>query len=171
MNEYLTEAVVLTKEPVGEQDARVTFYTKDLGKVVAKAISARKIASKLNAHLEPLNLVMARLVMKNGCRVVDVLTVKRFYNRDNPAAFLKLLNFVKEMTVEGESDYQLWAVLMSALRSGNISYGNLLRVLGFDPRHAACGGCAGQPDNFSVESLSFWCQNCWRREVAEKLKK
>lgn len=163
MTEYLTEAIVLAKEPAGEYDARVVLYTKNLGKITAKAISARKITSKLNAHLEPLNLTVARLVYKNEYRITDALTINRFLNS---AAAFKLLNFIKEMTGEGESDYQLWTVLLAALRSGAVSYDDLLRVLGFNPQYALCDGCSGRPDHFSVENLSFWCQNCRQKSNA-----
>ena len=72
-NEYFTEAVVLDKEPSGEFDSIAHLYTQELGRVSASVTSARKILSKLNSHLEPLNLVQVRLVEKNRFHVADVL--------------------------------------------------------------------------------------------------
>ena len=66
MLELVTEAIVLDKEDVGEQDSRVFLYTKDFGKIGAKATSLRKITSKLAAHLEPLNYATVRLVSRGN---------------------------------------------------------------------------------------------------------
>ena len=45
MLEIATEAIVLDKEDLGEYDSRVFLYTKEFGKVGAKATSLRKITS------------------------------------------------------------------------------------------------------------------------------
>lgn len=162
MLEFVSEAIVLDKRPMGEQDIYVTLFTKNLGKITARAISARKITSKLNAHLEPLDLTLARFVYKKEYRLTDALVINRFSGE--PTSALKLVKFINEMTVEGEDDPQLWGELAPALRSGSISYVNFLKILGFDPLYATCGKCSGKPDYFSIEDLSFWCQNC-RREA------
>ena len=64
MLEFVTEGLVLDKESRKESDIVVTIYTKKLGLIFGNAASARKIASKLGPHLEPLNLVRLRLVKK-----------------------------------------------------------------------------------------------------------
>jgi len=157
MLEFVTEAVVLDKRPIGEQDAYVTLYTKNFGKIVARAISARKITSKLNAHLEPSNLILVRLVNKKEYRITDALIAEKFSTN------LKLVDFVNKMTTENDSDHQLWEELISALQSDQFFYSNFLRILGFDPLYATCNNCLGKPDYFAIEDLSFWCQNCRRK--------
>ena len=60
-----------------EIDAQIVLYTRDFGKVLAKAKSARKMTSKLNGHLQPLNFINARLIEKTPVgrfQVVDALT-------------------------------------------------------------------------------------------------
>ena len=47
---------MLSERPVGEADRLYTICTRDLGKVVARAIAVRKINSKLRGNLEPLSL-------------------------------------------------------------------------------------------------------------------
>ena len=117
MVEYFTEALVLDKEDSGDLDARIILYTEDLGKITAKAKSVKRITSKLNGHLEPLNFIQVRLVEKNGFQIVDALTIANSANfKENPAVFFRLLNFIKffkEMyskhksliVVENEEDY------------------------------------------------------------------
>ena len=163
MLEYKTEAVVLDKEEMGEYDSRVFFYTKELGKVSAKATSARKITSKLSAHLEPLNLIKLRLVHKNNFMITDALVIDNFTNwrqSANLGQVLEMLNFVKEMTFEGQDDYQLWTTLKSVLYSSTISYISLLKVFGFDPQFALCESCQNKPNYFFAKDFIFYCKNC-----------
>ena len=62
MQEYVTDALVLKKEPLRDFDARYYFFTKKFGKLKGKATSARKIVSKLAGHLEPGTLAKVRFV-------------------------------------------------------------------------------------------------------------
>jgi len=50
---YKTEGIILKRRPHRERDKLVTIFTRDYGKLTARAISARKITSKLAGHLEP----------------------------------------------------------------------------------------------------------------------
>lgn len=123
--------------------------------MIAKATGARKITSKLNAHLEPLNLTQVRIVHKNNFQIIDALTISRF-----EAKVLPLLHFIKEMTYEGQSDYQLWTTLKQALQLQQLSYTPLLKILGFDPQFALCDNCQSKPYCFDSEDLCFWCAAC-----------
>ena len=69
MQECVTEALVLLKEPFSEYDARITLYTRLNGKLWAKAKSVRKITSKLNAHLEPGMVTLIRLTTRKDDHV------------------------------------------------------------------------------------------------------
>lgn len=59
-------AIVLGKREVGETDRIYTFYTREMGKVRAKAIGVRKPAAKLAGQLETLSLVGFTLVRNRG---------------------------------------------------------------------------------------------------------
>jgi DNA repair protein RecO len=160
MNEYLTDAVVLDKENAGELDSLIYLYTKDLGKVVAKAKSSRKITSKLSGHLEPLNLVKVRLVEKNGFQAVDALALKKF-----SAKFLRVAEFIKEMTFECQADLKLWLLIKKILAKPEIEekiiYRSLLKALGFDPKFAECANCRKKEAYaFSPEEQKFLCRKC-----------
>lgn len=50
---YKTEGIILKRWDYKERDRMVKVLTRDYGKLTARAISARKITSKLAGHLEP----------------------------------------------------------------------------------------------------------------------
>lgn len=67
---YRCEALTLRSSPLGEADLIVTLYTREHGKLRAVAKGARKSASKLVGHLEPLTQV--RLSLSRG-RSLDIV--------------------------------------------------------------------------------------------------
>ncbi len=157
MIEYFTSALVLDAEDVGELDKRVFLYTKELGKVVAKAKSARKITSKLAAYLEPFNFIKIRLIEKNGFQVVDALNFGKIEISPENFAFLQ---FIKEMTFELQPDKKLWFYL----RRKKFSYRQVLKIFGFDPDFAGCRVCAKNPvAYFSKTDQIFFCRQCVAR--------
>lgn len=154
MLEIVTEAIVLDKEWQGEQDARTHLFTKDLGRVLAKATSARKITSKLNPHLEPLNRVIVRLVQKNHLpQLVDAVRSERL-----PIVMLAPLRAVKELAAEYEQDAELWAAFHQRAPLKDV-----LRILGYDPRFAQCEECGAPPMHFSFTHHAFVCDRCLSR--------
>lgn len=161
MIETITEAIVLDKTDSGEFDSRVYLFTKDLGKVVAKVTSGRKITSKLAGHLEPLNTVTARIIEKNGIRLVDALS----HGQSNKQAHLiKIFSLVKELAAEGQKDLTLWNFLKKALNDKfeNKNTAEVLSLLGFDPTFARCNRCqTGKPEKFSVQDMAFYCKKCF----------
>lgn len=157
MKEFSTQAIVLDKEDLGEADARVFLYSPDYGKIVGKIKSSKKIISKLNAHLEPFNLVTAR-VIDRGPQIVDALLIEKL-KPSWPLA--KLLNFIKEISLEGQVDYHFWSLIKKSLVSGKINYQQLLASQGFDPQFAVCHNCQkDNPSLFYFNDHSFWCKSC-----------
>src|SRR4030043_713912 len=130
MKEFLTEALVLDVEDSAEFDKSVILYTKELGRISAKAKGARKITSKLIGHLQPLDFTRVRLVEKNGFQIADALTFKKMERSSESLAMVK---FVKEMTPDLQPDNNLWSLLR---KNKKFSNKNVLGVLGFDPAFA-----------------------------------
>lgn len=154
-NEYFTQAIVLDKEPVGEADARVFLYTKILGRVTAQITSARKITSKLNSHLEPLNIVAVRLVKKNNFQVADALKLSSL-----PVDKLEILHLIKEITPEVEADANLWKIITFPITSA-ITEDEVLQILGFDKKFAFCQNCGSKNNlSFSTADLCYFCSIC-----------
>lgn len=158
MLEQVTEAIVLDKEYIGDAHARVHLLTKSMGRITAKATSARKITSKLNAHLEPLNISTVRLVQKNHLpQVIDAL-------RRDTLSFdaLPAMKIVKELAAEYEPDAALYAALCVP-HAGTQQVRRLLSLVGYDPQFAECVGCGKPPTHFSLSALSFVCERCFTR--------
>lgn len=151
MQEYVSEALVLSKDPVGELDVRVSLFTKDFGKLVARAKSARKILSKLSAHLEPGNLVRARFIQQKGLQVVDVLKSSRVLTDPHD------LYILDRVLAEGVPDYELWTTLVG----NTFSWRTTLKTLGWDPSGADCEMCALRtPIAFHSDTQRFFCDSC-----------
>lgn len=172
MFEVITEAIVLDKEDLREQDQRVYLYTKDLGKVIAKTVSTRKILSKLAAHLEPLNVVTARLVSRGdgseakGMMLVDALssdnaaTLKKDPQKLSQA--IRVCALIHQSIPVGVPDEDLWNFLQN-LRSGSrdITFDSALHALGFKAQFARCQTCdRTQPEYFVPGDNFFICTAC-----------
>lgn len=155
MQEIFTEAIVLDSEPSGDFDLRVHLFTKELGRVVAKATSARKILSKLNPHLQPLNFVDVRLVNKNNFQIVDVLRKKRLRPEFWPA-----LRLIRELTAESDPDFSLWSVMAFLIEKNQFYPALILNVLGYGMDSANCAVCSSSPKYFDLSRLDFFCPNC-----------
>jgi len=162
MTEYFTKALVLDQQDSGELDKSIYLYTEDLGKVVAKAKSIRKITSKLASQLQPLNFVRVRLVEKNGFQVVDALAFNKI--KTSLLAF-EFVQFIKEMTFELQPDRKFWLLIRKISQelknNKKFSYKLLLKVLGFSPEFARCHVCASKfVPYFSKTEQVFLCQKC-----------
>ena len=89
MQEYVTDAIVLKKDPLGDLDGRYTLFTTRFGKIIAKAKSSRKITSKLASHLEPGIVTKVRFIETKGTQLIDALKSGRVAL---PLGELQLLN-------------------------------------------------------------------------------
>jgi len=150
MQEYVSEAVVLRKEPVRDFDARYYFFTKRFGKIVGRATSTRKINSKLAGHLEPGNLARVRFVEKNGTRVVDALKEQKL------GISLPDLGRLDALLAESGPETDLWDEMLS----GRFSWPNALRILGWDPAGAVCEKCGKAAPYFYLPRQEFFCAAC-----------
>ena len=161
MSEYLTEGVVLEKEPYGEVDYQVLLFTKDLGKIYVKMKSGRKITSKLNSHLEPLNKVVIRIIEKNGFQVVDALRFGRYSNK-----LVIILSLVSKITVELQPDLKMWQILKLIPNDRDpkdirILIKKILGISGFGTDFSTCYNCGRKsPKTFIFESAQFVCGLC-----------
>ena len=180
MLEVITEAVVLDKEDLGEQDSRVFLYTKDLGKIAAKATSARKITSKLAGHLQPFNLITARLISKQnffdgkGFQLADALSIDNSKNLKSDPELLseaiKTFDLIRRSIPEGVPDRELWEFLGGILnKEAPAHLSNALQILGFDSAYAVCELCDNsKPGYFFPKNNFFVCQSC--RAVSNEIK-
>lgn len=167
MLESFVEALVLDRREAGEYDTLVDLYTRERGKITARAKSARKITSKLSPYLEPLNLIRAR-VLEGGenpagrasFQIVDALGAERFPLTPQN---LRLAALVNQLTFELDPDPRLFHILRESFagREGTTArYRDVLAVLGYDPTHAECRTCGKAPELFSPADMAFYCGAC-----------
>ncbi len=162
MKDYVTKAVVLEREPIGEADSRVVLFTEQFGKVVARAKGARKITSKLSAHLEPLSLITARLVFSKSIQVADSLKVSSFkLNVES----IEVANLISETVSNQHPDGHLWELISRGRFSGR----GILTALGFDLAHAKCEVChRPKPERFVIKQASYVCIKCLPKFLSRK---
>ncbi len=170
MIEYSTKGIVLDRNPRGEEDERVLVYTKDLGKIMARVESSKRIVSKLSPHLEVGRFVDARLVRKDSYKLVDALSDRTHFDEE----VLKFLNFVNLMTPYETQDLHLWQGLEYVLQNGLINsagpdlnakiYRRFLEILGFGAKYARCHNCeSGQVSYFDPRDVIFLCSESLKR--------
>lgn len=83
---HITEGIILSKRPVGEANLLVSVLTQDMGLITAKAISARREASKLRYGLEPMTLARFSFIKgKAEWRVTGADDVSREYLAASPS--------------------------------------------------------------------------------------
>lgn len=158
MREYASEAIVLSREPVGELDARFAVFTERFGRLAAKAKSVRKPTSKLASHLEAGNLISVRIVEKNGLQVVDALKKRKLKASVSDLAVLAAL------LAESEPEPEIWNELVFSGETGRLNWEAVLRALGWDPAEACCSICDNRSlSAFRPETQDFLCENCASR--------
>lgn len=111
--ELTTDAFVLHKEEKGEDDAILTLYTKELGKIRCRARSYRKLASKLRPALLLFSRSHITLHRGNaGWLVVGADAADRYFAiSKNPTALhlgLIVIDVLNELVTDEERDEQLF---------------------------------------------------------------
>ncbi|MEK7608432.1 MAG: recombination protein O N-terminal domain-containing protein [Patescibacteria group bacterium] len=151
MREYVTDAIVLDREPSGERDFRVVLFTKLFGKIDARAKSARNITSKLSSHLNPGAVVRVRVVEKKNRHIVDAIREGTVVS--SPTSLHRLLGLLPDEVPEIE----LWDMLLS----GAPRWSDVLTALGWGPKSAECELCTSTDHLlFHPRTQKFFCINC-----------
>ncbi len=173
MEEIVTEAFVVDREPVGEYDTIVWLYTRLFGGVRARATSLRKPTAKLAAHCDVLNSVTARLIARErgglNYQMGDAITNDRHalwrVNAPSLQKGIKILSMVRDIAWTGGEDVELWNLLQDIFgqpfKQQERYEERLLGLLGLDPVCAACSNCGkDQPGYITKEGMDFYCENC-----------
>jgi len=97
---YSHKGIVLASRGVGEKHSLVTIFSRELGRVTAKAISSRDAKGKLKGHIVPYTFGTYTLVRgKSGWRLIQadaeknfLLSIDNLAKRRIAARTLKLIN-------------------------------------------------------------------------------
>lgn len=117
---HSTEGVILKKIDVGEVDSLFTIYTKDFGKIRARAQGIKKEGAKLRGHLEILSHANISFVLgKNGERLTGA-TLLNFWSGirgdfSKTAVACFAADLIDKNCLNGEKDKTLWDFLIEAL--------------------------------------------------------
>jgi DNA repair protein RecO (recombination protein O) len=113
---YTTEGIILKRTDFGEADSLFTVYTRDFGKIRARAQGIRKENAKLKGHLEPFSLSLIAFVNgKNGFRITGASLLQYFPNIHGDFERLRAASYIANLLdthcLEGEKDEGLWELL------------------------------------------------------------
>ena len=117
---YTTQAIVLKKIPAGEADAIVILYTRDFGKVRARAQGVFKEHAKLKGHVEPISLASVQFLLGTyGQRLIYSLMLEHFAetkrNFDAYSASRYMVELVDHHCLLEQKDERMWELLLSNL--------------------------------------------------------
>lgn len=118
---HTTEGMVLKKNNAAEADAFFVIYTKDFGKVRARAQGIKKEGAKLKGHLEVLNHSSVSFVLgKNGERLTQAQIINSWpeirSDLDKLKAALYAAGLVDKYCLVGEKDGKLWELLFDSFQ-------------------------------------------------------
>jgi DNA repair protein RecO (recombination protein O) len=165
MEEIVTEAIVLESKTRWSGDRQVSLFTKDLGKIEAKATSGAKITSKLSPHLNTMNFSQVRLVYKNNYIITDALIKNRFEGLRKKTELtekaLEVISVINLITPPNLKDLELWYYLITGLNKNIFDSRILLKILGYDPKMATCFMCGKKGVSYFLAlDQSFVCEKC-----------
>lgn len=179
---YKTRGIIIKRINIGETDKIITFYTITMGKVRARAVSVRKIESKLAGHLEL--FMLSDLIFARG-RDLDTVTsaqavnpfsdIRKNLNKTSFAYFIAEL--IEKLIPEELKDSRIFNLLVNTFKILNIQQFNanrfsfllllseirLLDLLGFAPQILHCVHCAKTESSrfyFSALLGGILCENC-----------
>jgi DNA repair protein RecO (recombination protein O) len=113
---YKTEGLILKTADLGQMDRLLTIYSRGHGKILVRAISARKKESKLRGYLEPFtrsNFLLAK------SKTIDILTdvepTDNFSylhkNLESLAYAYYFSELIDKLVVAPERDDKIWALV------------------------------------------------------------
>ncbi len=115
---YQDQAIVLSRKVFQESDLLISCYTKKYGKIVLRAVGAKKIKSKMAGHIEPMNIVDIEWVYG---KVLDKLTgavvsssfsdIKEDVNKT--AYGMYLLEIIEQATENNHADKKIFELLLN----------------------------------------------------------
>ena len=122
-------AIVLKRTSFGEADLIVTFYSQELGKVVALAKGVRKISSRRASSLEP--AMYGKYALING-KAINTLTETQIIKNLGPSEpdlanltrTQQVLEIIDLLTVDHEPNSTVFDLLKSSLlliRAGTLT--------------------------------------------------
>lgn len=178
MRNLLTDAIVLKKFNVGENDVIVVLFSPVLGRIEAKAKGARKINSHFIGHLETLNICKVQLY-KTAARytLTDCQAYATFKNIKNDLILLShsyiILELIYLTAYSNENSEQIFNEVLSVLNTIELKKTllisdafklKLLKLSGNLPLTSFCTHCQHKFSSDQTVSITdeaqILCINC-----------
>jgi DNA repair protein RecO (recombination protein O) len=185
---YLTKTIALARRPFRENDIMVTVYSADKGKLDLVGRGAKKISSKLAAHLEPITLANIMVVYGRRFDYVGAAASLESFPRlknnfEKIAVAGRVINIFDKIIKPGQTDYQVFRLLLEFLRfldevkerkSYDLFYYffllKFLAVLGHKPELFYCVTCRRRVKMvnhyFSLTKGGLVCLSCFSSKQA-----
>ncbi len=154
------KVIVLQKLDSADNDVRVVFYSLRGGKMILNARGAKKITSKLSAHLEPYNLTELMIIeSKHGATIGSAVSRQVFANLKSDWEKLhaagRVFFWFNKFIKAGEPDRVLFfglldcLTILNAIKAPAVYYQwladiflfKLLAHLGYQPSLSTCNRC------------------------------
>src|SRR3989344_4452113 len=117
---YRTQGIILRKRDMGEADRVFVVFTKDFGKLTLRAISERKITSKLRGGLELFNLSELEFIrVKTHKTITDAVPVSLYpamrKSLERVRAMARFAEVADDLLRGQERDDKIWNLFMEIL--------------------------------------------------------
>lgn len=168
--------VILKKHPLGEADELLTIYTRQAGKLRAKAVAVRRIQSKLAGNLGTLNeidfeVALARRSLGEGGGLPVLVSVRpraiNAYLREDLKKFAHALVGVEtlyRLTPDEEPNEAIYEALVSFLKNLGETADQNAEVRKFQLALLAASGYRG----IKVDALDHFLQEVLEREIKSR---
>ncbi|WP_157949882.1 DNA repair protein RecO [Vallitalea okinawensis] len=187
MKEYKARGLIINEMPIGENDKRITVYTKEYGKITAFAKGARKPKSNLLATTQVFAYCdIIFLERKSYTTIKSMELIDFFHNIRSDIHrvaygmyFMELLDYV---ALENEPYPQLLLLTLKALRRLEdeqlalelikvIYELKVLSLSGYTPELQCCSNCSKEANTyfFSSRKGGLVCQLCHSKGMSSPL--
>jgi len=117
---YRTQGIILRKQDIGEADRVFTVFTKDFGKLKLRAVSERKITSKLRGGLELFYLAEIEFIQgKTHKTITDAFPLCSYLVLRSNLGRLRMMErfveIVDDLVKGQERDEKIWRLLQETL--------------------------------------------------------
>lgn len=183
---YNIEAIILKKRAWRENDLEIIFLSKELGKMRAVAVGAKKMLSKLSGHLEPFREVKLMIAEGKGLdKIGQAVTLNNFCFQDGESNFNQLLraqeasSLLEKILAEKQREEKFYQLTKNFFflnfKNPESSFLPLFKwqaatLAGFKPRLEHCVLCQNKIEgkyDFNLREAGAVCSKCFLKNNQE----
>lgn len=189
---YLTQAIIINRRPLAEDETKVIVYSLDKGKLELVARGTKKIKSKLAGHLEPIGLVDLMIIPGRQTDYIASATVQLSFTKiKSDLAKLvvvgQLFKIFDQLIKPAQADKKIFKLLLEfliLLEADKISQADyqlfnhffiwqLVAILGHSPQLYYCQVCQNKilpgSNKFNLAKGGLVCAKCAGQVISQQL--